>query len=244
MAGIGARDPLQAIRLQRLRQALQTSLLRLRNIPTPSPAAGILACGDSLTQGFGSTGNVIGFTQQIAALSTNYNKRLTFCNLGTASQAHANSMAMVQAMLSQTKTVETVGGVAQSYGLKPRGCMFAAWSPNDSLSSQSVADVCWTNTLKSIDVCLRNNVVPIVWTSPPASGLSAAANTIRRTQNARVMALPDSVIKLDFASVLADPNNVDVLRTSFNSGDDTHWNYAGYAAAAAYATPILVASGL
>lgn len=209
-----------------------------------TPSASILACGDSLTQGFGATGNVVGWTQRIAALSTSYTKQLTFCNLGTASQAHANSMAMIQALLSQTKTVETVGGVAQTVSLKPRGCAFAAWSPNDSLSSQSVADVCWTNTLKSIDVCQRNGVVPIVWTSPPAAGMSGAAHTIRKTQNSRVLALPDSVIKLDFCSVLANPANVDQLLAAYNSGDDTHWNDAGYAAVAAYAGPILAASAL
>lgn len=209
-----------------------------------NPAASILACGDSLTQGFGATGNIVGWTMRIAALSSSYTKQLTFMNLGTASQAHANSMAMVQALLSQTKTVETVGGVAQTISLKPRGCAFAAWSPNDSLSSQSVADVCWTNTLKSIDVCQRNGVVPIVWTSPPAAGMSAAAHTIRKTQNARVLALPDSVIKLDFCAVLADPSNVNQLLAAYNSGDDTHWNDAGYAAVAAYAAPILAASSL
>jgi hypothetical protein len=209
-----------------------------------TPAASILACGDSLTQGFGATGNVVGWTQRIAALSTSYTKQITFMNMGTASQVHANSMAMVQAFLSQSKTVETVGGVAQSFSLKPSGCMFAAWSPNDTLSSQAVADVIWGNVLKSIDVCQRNCVVPIVWTSPPAASMTGAAHTIRKAQNARVLALPDSVLKLDFCTVLADPSNVDQLLPTYNSGDDTHWNDAGYAAVAAYAGPRLAASGM
>jgi hypothetical protein len=74
--------------------------------------------------------------------------------------------------------------------------------------------------------------------------MTTTAQGIRKAQNARVMALPDSVIKLDFCTVVADPANVDQLLAAYNSGDNTHLNNAGYAAIAAYAGPILASSML
>jgi hypothetical protein len=100
---------------------------------------------------------------------------------------------------------------------RPQIAAFPAWTINEASSAtQASLDYCWARCLAAIEKCQRLGVTPAVSTLWPQSGYSWTAI---QSQNARVMALPNSVIKLDFASVVTTGS---VINPAYDSGDGTH----------------------
>lgn len=86
-------------------------------------------------------------------------------------------------------------------------------------------DACWLRTLDAIEFCHQNGITPIVLTSFPVNGLNATDKGLILLQNAKVMALPPSVITVDVATPLTLNGNINPLYDA----DGTHPNDAGHA---------------
>lgn len=170
---------------------------------------GLSAFGDSLVQGIGS--GVCGWPEFVAFNS--YGAQSISCdNWGSASQKSIDSFAKLKI-------------VAAKY--KPKYAAFKAWSPNDG-NTQANYDAAWGNTLEAVDFCLANKIIPVVLTSGPANGYTWS---LIKKQNARVMALPSSVVKVDAAAVLNNPASDGTILPAYDS-DGTHYTEAGYIAIA------------
>lgn len=184
------------------------------------PTSVIADVGDSLMRGQESSTTSNGWrtvSDRTAALkrsSTAIWQAASFCITG---QGHAASYQTGLEVVSK---------------LLPRYLCFRAWSPNDGSPTQALIDAAWQRTLALIEHCRRNNVTPVLCTTPPRNTLTAGEDAFLKVQNARVKALAGWVLVSDEAAVVEDPADRSKLAAAFNSGDGLHITSAGYDAMA------------
>lgn len=181
-----------------------------------------LACvGDSLNRGLGSTLNTMGWPNLLGPLLSTDTLEVSPANFSWSGQTHAASMLVAR------QVVQT---------LKPQFLAFASLSPNDATAgsfTQAIFDAGYMRTLDLIEYCRVNRVIPIVRTIPPfaTASLTLAENNRRKAHNTLIRALSSVAIIVD-ADLVLDPAGSNSLG-AYDSGDNTHWNDAGYAAVAA-----------
>lgn len=184
----------------------------------------IVTCGDSLTKGHLTTGGATSWPAILGGLLRTSGKRYAVNNIAWTGQKHYASLATCKALV-QAK--------------KPDYVTFFAWSPNDALAAsvtQATFDEGYSRAIEMISWCKKNDVVPVVCTSGAYNALNGAQNSMRKANNARVLALRASGIKvLDFASVIDNPANDGQINPIYNSGDGLHYNDACHLALAALA---------
>lgn len=179
--------------------------------------ADIWEFGDSRIQGQGTTTTMSGLTQYVAFNSYGKTTQFAGMNFATSGQKTVDTMARL-------KTVLTAGAAS---GQLPKYALMMSWSPNDTpINTQSTFDTTWAYVLEMINFCLQKGVQPVVCTGPWATGYTLS---YIQTQNARVMALPSSVRKVDLFN-LWTPGGTWV--SGYNSGDSIHPNDAGESAGA------------
>ena len=102
---------------------------------------------------------------------------------------------------------------------------FSRYSGDVVASTQAGTDAQFAQTLNVIEVCRQKCVIPIVLTPFPNASIPSAASYC-----ARVMALPEWVIKLDANSILN--NGTPTAYNALYNTDGTHTNDAGHRAVA------------
>lgn len=191
----------------------------------------LAAVGDSLQRGQGSTINSVGWPNLLAVLMTTETREVSPANFGWSGQTHAASVATAR------QVVPT---------LKPRYLAFASMSPNDASAgnfTQAIFDAGYMRTLDLIEYCRTNGVIPVVRTIPPFAGASTLAeNNRRKEHNAAIRALSSVAVIVD-ADAALDPLGANTLG-AYDSGDQVHWNNAGYAAVAAAGLAAMRAAGV
>lgn len=184
----------------------------------------ILVCGDSLSKGHLTTGGATSWPAITSGILRQRSKRYAAHNMAWTGQTQAASITRSKLLIA---------------ALKPDFAAFFAWSPNDAAAgsvTQATFDAGYSRALEHVSWCRRNGVEPILCTSGPWNALSGAQNTIRRANNARILALRTAGIRVfDFASVLEDPSNNAQILPAYNQGDGLHYNDAGHLAMAAVA---------
>jgi lysophospholipase L1-like esterase len=184
----------------------------------------LLICGDSLSKGHLTTGGATSWPAILTGILRQNNKRYAAHNLAWTGQTLAASIVRSKAAISI---------------LKPDYAVIFSWSPNDAAAgsvTQATFDAGYSRALEHVSWCRRNGVEPILCTSGPWNALSGAQNTIRRANNARILALRSYGIRVfDFASVLEDPSNNAQILPAYNQGDGLHYNDAGHLAMATLA---------
>lgn len=192
------------------------------------PVRTILVCGDSLSKGHLTTGGATSWPAILTGALRTAGSRIVCHNMAWTGQTQSAS-------ITRSKLVSNV--------LKPDYAAVFGWSPNDALAAsttQATFDAGYSRALEHVSWCRRNGITPILCTSGPWNSLDAARNTMRRANNARLLALRNyGVIVFDFASVLEDPSNNAQILPAYNQGDGLHYNDAGHAAMAAVALSTL-----
>lgn len=192
------------------------------------PTAVVADVGDSLMRGQESSATTNGWqsvTQRACALKNGAGVIWQPSTFAITGQTHAASYSTGLEVVSK---------------LFPRYLCFRAWSPNDGSPTQALIDAAWGRTLSLIEHCRRNNVTPVLCTTPPRNSLSAAEDALLKTQNARVRGLAGFVLVSDEASVVEDPADRSNLLPAFDGGDGLHITTAGYAAMAAVRAAAIV----
>ena len=170
-----------------------------------SSVESLAAFGDSVIQGAGSA------TSHFAGPAD----RLTFLSYGTSRQISAASFA------SSGQTTLDSNATLKNYinaGATPTYVLFKSWSVNDGLT-QALVDKSWASVVDTLEFLRQKSITPVLLTAPPTSGVPWA---MIKVVNARVMALPAWVVKVDVATALNDPSNDGNLRAVYDSGDHTH----------------------
>lgn len=181
------------------------------------PCRTIVCGGDSTTHGTGATTPLLGYPGRINNKNTPAAGKITSAvNLGVPGQRLADSYT----------TVRTYVTAAIAAEMKPEYVAVDAFSPNNPPSgSQAAMDALWFMTLEFIRDMKALGIRVIILTSGPVNNYNAADKNLVLAQNARVMALPDSVIKVPFGEAVALNGNINPL---YGSGDGVHYNDAGY----------------
>lgn len=174
----------------------------------------IAAFGDSLIQGVGSAANYAGWPAYLTYNSYTSSLKFSCANYGTSGQKTQDSLAIMKETLAK---------------YKPKYAAFKAWSPNDG-DTQAIYDTSFGYCLEGIAYCMDLGIVPIVLTSGPASGYTWSRI---KAQNARVLALPASALKIDVANLVNNPASDGNIIPAYDSGDHTHYSDAGYIAISA-----------
>lgn len=175
--------------------------------------ASLVAFGDSLVQG-GTTSTLMdGWPAYATWRSYGTTSPMEVSSLATSGQQSVDTFAILKAYVAQ---------------YKPQYVSFKAWSPNDG-DTQAIYDTTWGRTLDAIEYCRLNGVTPVVLTSGPAAGMTWSRI---KAQNARVMALPAYVKKVDVGALINDPSNDGTIRAAYSAGDGTHYTVAAYQAIA------------
>lgn len=185
----------------------------------------ICAFGDSLTQGGNSNGQFGWPTRLHGKYGGAPGVAFSAANWGVSGQDLRTSLAVCRDTCSL---------------YKPQYATIFAWSPNNLINgSQAVMDELWGHVLGTIDYLQQIGVTPVVLTSGPVNTMNAVDAVLWRAQNARVMALPASVIKVDVGRALTEPNTYDStapkIALPYGTAldgvtyvDGTHYNNAGY----------------
>ncbi|MFH1813392.1 MAG: SGNH/GDSL hydrolase family protein [Pseudomonadota bacterium] len=175
----------------------------------------IAFCGDSLTQGQGSsTAGVshgqLGFPQRACDAVPH----TTCLNMGVGGQHHAASMA----------TARTVIDV-----FRPDRIVLFAWSPNDSAASDEIMIACRLDVLQTLEYARRAGVARTLCTSGPVSSYSVGDDARIKSQNnwSRKVCASGLADLADIAPLLEDPSDPANIRPDL-AADGTHNNSPGY----------------
>lgn len=112
---------------------------------------------------------------------------------------------------------------------RPNFLLAHAWSPNDT-PTQAVMDQSWFDEfLPLLDQCQRYGTVLIAHTSGAQNALDATQNALRLAQNTRVRNLCSSfgIPLIDEAAIVDSADTRSIIST-YNSGDNLHYNAAFY----------------
>lgn len=143
------------------------------------------------------------------------------------------------AVTGQTHAASYLTGLEVVTKILPRYLCFRALSPNDGSPTQALIDAAWGRTLSLIEHCRRNDVIPVLCTTPPRNTLSAGEDALLKVQNARVRALAGTVLVSDEAAAVEDPADRSKLLAAYNGGDGLHISSTGYAVMAAVRAAVL-----
>lgn len=172
-----------------------------------------IACGgDSLTQGAGTLGNVMGWPMRLAMMNNPANDFVVSpCSHGVSGQKLEDSHATL---------------LAYCAAAKPTHAAFFGWSPNNApVGSAAAMNALWKLTVQTGEKLLEMGIRPVVLTSGPVDAYGGVDKALVLTQNARIMALPEKFIKVDVASAITLNGNIN---PAYSAGDGTHYNDAGY----------------
>src|SRR6185437_5130070 len=172
--------------------------------------------GDSIIQGQGTTTHIAGLSEYLAFNSYGNPTQFSGMNFATSGQKTVDTMARLKTTLA--------AGAAN--GQLPKYALFKSWSPNDTpINTQSTFDTVWAYVMEMVNFCIQKGVQPIVCTGPFCNGYTLS---MIQTQNARVMALPATVRKVDLFNIWTPGG---VWNPSYFV-DGTHPNDLGESAAA------------
>jgi len=209
------------------------------DVARTTPASVISAFGDSLTEGFGAQGLAGSWP---SLLSVRFNGEAAVINLGISGNRLLSdgTPALGQAGLDRFKhDALAQPGVTDVVILEGINDLNAALSPS-SYGEETGLPLPTIEALISghRDLIVRTRALGVKVTgatllpwNAPAGGF-AEAETIRLELNEwiRARAAYDQVI--DFAALMADPDDPTRLHTDYDSGDGIHPNDSGYAAMA------------
>lgn len=183
------------------------------------PVISLVVVGDSISAGLDGT-NYIG--SPIARFSYSNN----------SSQTEVIVVSESFAVSGQTSLASMATATAVIPILKPNYLVFCPYSVNDGTSTQATIDASWLAAMNLIDLCIANNVIPVLATACPQTGMAATPDGFRKVQNTRIRALSSMVVVLDYDSVVSD-RATPASYTSGLSNDGTHPSNAGYTVMAA-----------
>ena len=201
----------------------------------------VASLGDSITSCHYATAALGGCSnnitdQAIATInptSVSYGTILSNINCGITSQ----TVAQFIARLPQILTNHT-----------PDIVVLPVWSPNSSPINQAQLDANNGLLVDGINQILASGAVPVLWTSAPQNGTTAAADALRVSNNAmwRTIAAGSGFFLADFAAVFDGAPISSVTQYAAGlSTDGTHPNSTGQAAVAPLlAVAIKSAAGL
>jgi lysophospholipase L1-like esterase len=193
----------------------------------------VIAIGDSITQGTpGATDAMSSWVLRACALASSSTKPVSAWNCGSASQ---NGTVFTTA----GNDALAVGGV--------NVVVYSAFTPND-YSSPTAGQMSYLitqmmgRTQAMIDYCQANRLALVVWTGiPNISGLSAAADAVRKSYNdaLRAMASTSKTFFLfDADAIVSDGASPANMVAAYNL-DNIHPNNAGIAAIASGLAAVL-----
>lgn len=164
--------------------------------------------GDSVMQGAGSeTSNFAGFTTRATFLAFASGRRLSGVNFAQSGQTTYDSIATMKA--------HVLAGYRPTYiAIKP-------WSINDGTTAANI-DASWAQFVEALEFLRTHDIIPVALTAPPTNGVAGAPWANIKVVNARVLALPGWIIKVDAANALNDVANDGNLQSIYDSGDHTH----------------------
>lgn len=174
-----------------------------------SPVETIAVFGDSILQGAADEiSNFAGFTTRATFLAYGTGRKLVGANYAQSGQTTYDSISTMKAHILA--------------GYRPTYCAIKPWSINDG-STAAIVNSSWAQFVEALEFLRTNGIKPIAITSSPTNNQpNSALWGFVKVLNARVMALPNWVIKVDFASVVNNPAQDGVMLPQYNSGDYTH----------------------
>lgn len=119
--------------------------------------------------------------------------------------------------------------------IKPKVAFYQVSSINEAVTSQAIQDKHYAYAMRFIQDCYDNDVIPVLQTCWPQNRGSAVNDAFRKGLNDRIRAFASSsngVLLCDADAAVADPAAPHQYLAAYNSGDNSHMNDAGYAAAA------------
>lgn len=183
--------------------------------PKDKVAATIACVGDSLDEGWNTTGTAE-FQFKAPIIFASQFARTDGLNLGF----------LVRAVGGQTHTVS----VSEIENLSDVDFVtLRAWSPNGSFDTQAHFDAMMTETMYALGRIKRKGFIPVMLTSAPI-GASGVREDLRNAQNERVRALASRYIVADIDVAVRDDANHSVLKAEYLDplGNSTHLSLAGY----------------
>lgn len=115
--------------------------------------------------------------------------------------------------------------------LRPTYLFFRAWTINDTIS-QAAIDLSWAKAQALVEHCRRNNVIPVLCTTPPFNSYTTGQDLLLKVQNARVVAARGQILVSDDAAVIENPADRSKILPLYTDGSAAHLNNAGYDAIA------------
>lgn len=186
------------------------------------PTVTIACVGDSIMSGSDGT-NLVGSAIERFAYAHN----AADATMIVVPQNHANSGQKIPASIATANAILAT--------IPPDFLVFCAYSVNDAITTQAQLDADWILTLALIDACYDKGVMPVLCTANPRTGLSLNSDNLRKQQNARVRAMSNAVIVIDYDALTSDQASPASYLSGY-SVDGTHPSTTGHAAMQAAVT--------
>jgi lysophospholipase L1-like esterase len=218
------------------------------DVEAPSSATAIVALGDSITDGTGSTtGAGRSWPEQLAKLLAKTNAgRYAVLNMGIGGNRLLNARTGPAALVRADRDVFAVPGVRILFILEGINDIGGAeWfsRPEEEVSAEDL-EVAFRQL---VDRAHEHGIWVIGATVTPSGGCtdpgydSPASEAKRQAVNAWIRNSRTFDAVVDFDRVVLDPAKPSRMRPEFDSGDHLHPNDAGYAAMAGSIDPALLA---
>lgn len=186
--------------------------------------ATVLAIGDSITTGYKSAYDVRSGAAIVCGLLGSIAEPIGFINRGCDGSMSVEYIA---------------AGLQALTDYSPSIAIYTPVTPNETLSSQSVADNMLSRANTFTAACITAGVVPILTTGTPNDMLSGSAYDIRAGLNTSVLALASSsVFVADTNAAMSDGANPERIIARYGSGDLVHPLNPGYEAYARALLPV------
>lgn len=174
-----------------------------------------------------------------------------FMGQGTTSDNNSFGFQAVKSLLAEgfpcSWTNEGIAGTTSANWLVrfnglvdvvlPDVALINTWTTNDG-DTAAAAQAGISRTFAIAEACLQKGIVPILVTAPPHIGNTVVTDAHRIWANTQAREATGLLVA-DIDAVLSDGATPARLVPAYNSGDGTHLNDAGAAAAAAVILPLL-----
>ena len=121
--------------------------------------------------------------------------------------------------------------------IKPKVAFYQVSSINEAVTTQAIQDKHYSYAMRFLQDCYDNNVIPVLQTCWPQNRGSTPNDALRKGLNDRIRALATTsttsmpILVCDVDAAVSDPAAPYQYLAAYNSGDNSHMNDAGYAAA-------------
>lgn len=173
-----------------------------------TPGYSVLSIGDSLTQGFGSTGLYQSWAFSACVGLSTPNLPISFWNQGWQGQISDNYWS---------------NGYQAFKGAKPDIVTISTWSPNDGLT-QATADAGWSRAMDLANYCIKQGAVPVLMGPLPWGNITTAAEeTARLSVRSRMLdAWAKGMAVLDWEKTMGTGASINRIQPAYLSSDNLH----------------------